>query len=216
MTAWKIKCAESSCQAETVPSNITDLIRQIIAMRAAGSFAANVERCGYIEKRFELQESGETWEPYLRGVVPLGEADDTYQPFVFLVRYSPVGPADSVWFYYKDLRASGGRLKLGYGPGGPPDSYKDSLLRLFRELKRIGCRHRRHTPVYKTRIGHESWWAGRFRNRRLLIVSEHSMSSEWAKTDIAKARLREDREKKNLLFPITLGSDGGSEEVEAV
>lgn len=139
MTAWKIKCAESSCQAETVPSNITDLIAN--HCDEGGWFlCGKCKRCGYIEKRFELQESGETWEPYLRGVIPLGEADDTYQPFVFLVRYSPVGPADSVWFsYYKDLRASGGRLKLGYGPGGPPILDKDSLLRLFRELKRIGC-----------------------------------------------------------------------------
>jgi len=32
------------------------------------------------------------------------------------------------------------------------------------------------------------------------------MSSNWVKTEIANARQREDREKKNLLFPITLAA----------
>ncbi|MGE5055452.1 MAG: hypothetical protein ACM3WP_14935, partial [Acidobacteriota bacterium] len=94
---------------------------------------------GYIEKRFELQEEGETWEPFLRGVIPLGNRGNTYQPFVFLVSYKRGGPAHDVWFsYYKDLRPSG-RLKLGYGPGGPPVLGKGDVLRLVRRLKDIGC-----------------------------------------------------------------------------
>ena len=44
----------------------------------------------------------------------------------------------------------------------------------------------------------------RLHDRLLLILSEHSMSSNWVKTEIANARQQEDREKKNLLFPITL------------
>ena len=32
------------------------------------------------------------------------------------------------------------------------------------------------------------------------------MSSNWVKTEIANARQREEREKKNLLFPITLAA----------
>jgi hypothetical protein len=39
---------------------------------------------------------------------------------VFLVSDTADGPANHVWFsYYKHLRKSGGRLKLGYGPGRP-------------------------------------------------------------------------------------------------
>jgi len=41
-------------------------------------------------------------------------------------------------------------------------------------------------------------------DKLLLILSEHSMSSSWVKTEIANAREREEREAKQLLFPITL------------
>jgi hypothetical protein len=41
-------------------------------------------------------------------------------------------------------------------------------------------------------------------DKLLLILSEHSMSSTWVKTEIANAREREEREAKQLLFPITL------------
>jgi hypothetical protein len=38
-----------------------------------------------------------------------------------MVSYKTEGGCDDIWFsYYKDLRKVGGRLKLGYGPGGPP------------------------------------------------------------------------------------------------
>jgi uncharacterized protein YjbI with pentapeptide repeats len=40
--------------------------------------------------------------------------------------------------------------------------------------------------------------------RLLLILSPHSMSSEWVKTEIAKARQREVQEKRQVLFPIRL------------
>jgi hypothetical protein len=38
----------------------------------------------------------------------------------------------------------------------------------------------------------------------LLILSEHSMESEWVKAEIAKARSREVREKRRMLFPVGL------------
>ena len=38
----------------------------------------------------------------------------------------------------------------------------------------------------------------------VFILSEHSMSSDWVKTEIANAREREKQEGKQLLFPITL------------
>ena len=41
-------------------------------------------------------------------------------------------------------------------------------------------------------------------DRLLLILSEHSMHSEWVKTEIANARRRELREKRHILFPIAL------------
>jgi TIR domain len=44
----------------------------------------------------------------------------------------------------------------------------------------------------------------RLHDRLLLILSEHSMSSEWVKTEIAKARKREAKEGKRVLFPVRL------------
>jgi hypothetical protein len=41
-------------------------------------------------------------------------------------------------------------------------------------------------------------------DRLLLILSDHSMSSEWVKTEIANARQREIREGRQMLFPITV------------
>ena len=44
----------------------------------------------------------------------------------------------------------------------------------------------------------------RLHDKLLLILSEHSMSSNWVRTEIANAREREKKEGKQLLFPITL------------
>jgi hypothetical protein len=44
----------------------------------------------------------------------------------------------------------------------------------------------------------------RLYDRLLLILSEHSMGSEWVRTEIAKARKREVREKRRMLFPLRL------------
>jgi len=44
----------------------------------------------------------------------------------------------------------------------------------------------------------------RLHDKLLLILSEHSMNSNWVKTEIANGRAREQREKKQMLFPITL------------
>lgn len=41
-------------------------------------------------------------------------------------------------------------------------------------------------------------------DRLLLILSENSMSSEWVKAEIAKARKRELIEKRRMLFPVRL------------
>jgi hypothetical protein len=46
----------------------------------------------------------------------------------------------------------------------------------------------------------------RLHERLLLILSPHSMDSEWVKTEIAKARKREIQEKKRILFPVRLVS----------
>lgn len=44
----------------------------------------------------------------------------------------------------------------------------------------------------------------RFHEKLLLVLSTHSMESEWVKTEIAEARQREVCEKRQVLFPISL------------
>lgn len=44
----------------------------------------------------------------------------------------------------------------------------------------------------------------RMYDRLLLVLSEHSMESEWVKTEIAHARQKEQAESRQVLFPLTL------------
>ena len=135
---WSIQCNDTSCKAHTRATNIVDLLDNHADEH--GWFVCN--QCGgsgFIEKSFDLQEPGHTWKPFLRGAIRLGDPDDTYQPFVFMVSYEPNGKANDIWFsYYKDLRKTGGRLKLGYGPGGPPVLGTEHLLSLLRRLYDLG------------------------------------------------------------------------------
>lgn len=134
---WLIKC-NSQCGKGTWAGNIDILIKS--HRDKDGWFLCQCGQRGYIEKVFDLQEEGETWEPFLRGIIPLGIEKATYQPFVFLVSDEPNGPVNSVWFsYFKDTRPDGGRLKLGYGPGGPPVLNKEQILQMLRQMKSIGC-----------------------------------------------------------------------------
>jgi uncharacterized protein YjbI with pentapeptide repeats len=41
-------------------------------------------------------------------------------------------------------------------------------------------------------------------DRLLLILSDHSMASEWVKTEIAEARRKEMQQKRQVLFPVSL------------
>jgi len=135
--AWLIKCSDSKClKKETWAANIVDLIND--HRDENGWFVCSCGRKGYVEKSFPLQERGEVWEPFLKGIITLGDEGDTYQPFVFKVSSKRNTYPDALWFsYYKDLRAHGGTLKLGYGPGGPPVLHKDTVLLLIKQLIKL-------------------------------------------------------------------------------
>jgi len=133
---WRIDCIDSNCERKTQASDIVDLLHN--HRDEEGWFLCSCGSRGYIAKSFPTQE-GELWSPFLKGAIPLGDPDSSYQPFVFLVGDAPDGPADQVWFsYYKDLRPSG-RLKLGYGPGGPPVLNTGQVVSLLGNLERLGC-----------------------------------------------------------------------------
>ncbi len=111
-----------------MPGNIVDLINAHLD-KDGWILCSHCSNKGYIKKEFQLQEGG-TWEPNLKGIIPLGNPGEVYQPFVFLATHShepPSAPVRAAWFsYYKDTRKYegnrriGGSLKMGYGPGGPP------------------------------------------------------------------------------------------------
>lgn len=116
-------------------ANIVDLVAD--HRDAHGWFLCSCGAHASVERKFDLQEPGEVWEPHLRGIVPLGDAGEIYQPFVFLVSYGATEPVVDVWFsYYKDMRPSGGRLKFGNGPGGTPVLRKVQILDLVSSLVR--------------------------------------------------------------------------------
>lgn len=134
---WSIKCHKDSCTEQTRAYNIVDLIQN--HRGKDGWIKCNCGITGYIEKSFRLQEVGDVWEPYLRGIITLGKKGETYQPFVYIVSYTPKGRCTDIWFsYYKDLREQGGKLKLGYGPGGPPVLHKTKIKHLIKILKEVG------------------------------------------------------------------------------
>ncbi len=134
---WSLKC--SACGKTTGARNIVDLLDN--HRDESGWFRCSYcDKPAYIEKSFDLQEPGEIWEPFLRGAISLANKEETYQPFVFLVSGKQASEISGVWFsYYKDLRISGGRLKLGYGPGGPPVLDTSTVLDLLGKLIEIGC-----------------------------------------------------------------------------
>src|SRR5687768_3347029 len=116
--AWHITCSDPACTERSGAREIVDLLHDD-HLDEAGWFICYCGKRGYIKKSYKQQEGCYRWEPILKGAILLADPDATYQPFVFLVGYTPDGPPTDVWFwYYKDLRSSGGRLKIGAGPGG--------------------------------------------------------------------------------------------------
>lgn len=135
---WLIKCNNQECNRTSYAKNIDVLMRN--HRDNNGWFKCDhCDSNGHIFKSFKLQEAGTTWEPYLRGAIELGVKGVAYQPFVFMVSYEPSGPAYDIWFsYYKDTRKDGGRLKMGYGPGGPPVLGNNQLIDLLSKLIDLG------------------------------------------------------------------------------
>ncbi len=133
--SWDIKCSDPECKLTVWPANIAELLDN--HRNDDGYFLCGCGRRGSIKKEYRLQEIGEKWEPYLRGAIRLG-SEKTYHPFVFLVSYGENEDVCDLWFsYYKDLRSSGGRLKLGYGPGGPPVLGRPQLTELLSLIAKL-------------------------------------------------------------------------------
>jgi TIR domain/Pentapeptide repeats (8 copies) len=78
--------------------------------------------------------------------------------------------------------------------------------RLYADLqaKGVRCWFAPHDIRGGRKIHEQIDEAIRLHDKLLLILSEHSMSSDWVQTEIAKARKREAQEKRQMLFPVAL------------
>ena len=83
---------------------------------------------------------------------------------------------------------------------------QDFADRLYADLQANGvrCWFAAHDVKGGKKLHEQIDEAIRVYDRLLLILSEHSMNSEWVETEIANARQREVREKRQMLFPISL------------
>ena len=83
---------------------------------------------------------------------------------------------------------------------------QDFADRLYADLrsKRVRCWFAPHDVQAGKKLHEQIEEAIRLHDKLLLILSPYSMDSEWVKTEIAKARKREVRDKRRVLFPIRL------------
>lgn len=87
-------------------------------------------------------------------------------------------------------------------------STKDQAFadRLYADLqaKGVRCWFARHDIQGGKKVHEQIDEAIRVYDKLLLILSDASMNSKWVKTEIANARAREEQQKRQMLFPITL------------
>jgi TIR domain-containing protein len=72
--------------------------------------------------------------------------------------------------------------------------------------KGVRCRFAPHDIQGGRKLHEQIDQAIRLHERVLLILSPHSMNSEWVKTEIANARKREIQQNKKVFFPLRLVS----------
>lgn len=131
---YTIECRK--CGRQTVAPTIVNLIHD--HTNPAGRFVCSgcKEQDTHIYRRSNLQEEGDIWERWIKGVIAIDSGIPTYCPYVFLIAESVDADVTALHFhYYKDTRAEpGGKLKHGHGPGGPPVL---SVSDLFTILERL-------------------------------------------------------------------------------
>ncbi|NTW48872.1 MAG: TIR domain-containing protein [Chlorobiales bacterium] len=78
--------------------------------------------------------------------------------------------------------------------------------RLHADLQASGvrCWYSEHDMQGGKKVHEQIDQAIRIHEKLLLVLSENSMESEWVKAEIRKAKKREDKEGKRVLFPISL------------
>jgi DNA-directed RNA polymerase subunit RPC12/RpoP len=78
---YLIKC--NSCKQDTWASNIVDLVNEHTEKNGKIKCTACGSPNASIYQKSKLQEKDETWERYIKGVIPIKTEFETYTPYVF-------------------------------------------------------------------------------------------------------------------------------------
>jgi len=149
---YDIQCRK--CKEHTWAGNIVDLLRG--HTDANGMFLCM--HCGdtdtFIYRESKLQEEGDTWERWIKGVIQIDTGIETYSPYIFLTADSEDGEPTGLHFhYYKDTRSHpSGRLKHGHGPGGPPVLGNKDLFTIISHLVGLGVLSREELRSFAAQL----------------------------------------------------------------
>ena len=150
--SYDIQCRK--CKEHTWAGNIVDLLKEHTDEK--GRFFC--EHCQgtdtFIYRESQLQEEGEVWERWIKGVIQIDSGIKTYSPYIFLTADSEGGRPTGLHFhYYKDTRShSKGRLKHGHGPGGPPVLRKNDLFIIIDHLVALGVLSKEKVKSFAARL----------------------------------------------------------------
>lgn len=136
--AYDIECR--SCRQHTWAGNIVELLNTCTDPK--GKFICQHCRSTdtFIYRESKLQEEGEVWERWIKGVIRIDSGYETYCPYIFLTADNEDDEPNGLHFhYYKDTRSQpNGRLKHGHGPGGPPVLRHTDLFLILQHLISLG------------------------------------------------------------------------------
>jgi hypothetical protein len=124
-------------------------------------------------------------------------------PFQFLL---DAGVPDSFLTYLPSLLGVGIDFYSLFISYSTQDQEFAEYLHASLRSKNVRCWFARHDIQSGKKLHEQIDEAIRVFDKLLLILSEHSMKSEWVMSEIAKARKREIRDGKQVLFPIRLCS----------
>lgn len=132
--AYDIECR--TCRQHTWASNIVVLLNNHTSEN--GRFIC--QNCKsddtFIFRESKLQEEGEVWQRWIKGVIKIETGILTYSPYIFLTADSKETNPNGLHFhYFKDTRSQGkGKLKHGHGPGGPPVLDIKDMFTIIKQL----------------------------------------------------------------------------------
>jgi hypothetical protein len=150
--AYDIQCR--GCRRITWGENIVDLltyhtdtIGRFVCLYCSGNDT-------FIYRESNLQEEGEVWQRWIKGVICIDSGIETYCPYIFLTADSEDGEPTGLHFhYYKDTRTRpAGRLKHGHGPGGPPVLGNRDLFFIIEHLLSIKALSREEVKEFAARL----------------------------------------------------------------